>query len=648
MGKIIGIDLGTTNSVVAIMEGREPKVIVNEEGSRTTPSVVAWDDKGEVLVGQIAKRQAVTNPENTIFSAKRFIGRRFEEVSEEIKRVPYKVVRANNGDCAFVVRGKNVSPPEVSARVLMKLKKAAEDYLGEKVTEAVITVPAYFNDSQRQATKDAGRIAGLEVKRIVNEPTAAALAYGLDKKKDEIIAVYDFGGGTFDISILEVGDNVVQVISTNGDTHLGGDDVDNLIIDWMVAEFKKSNAVDLRNDKMALQRLKEAAEKAKIELSSVQETSINLPYITVGAGGPMHLDMRLSRAKLEQMITPLVERSMEPVRKALADGKKSPKDIDEVVLVGGSTRIPLVQETVKKYFGKEPHRGVNPDEVVAVGAAVQAGVLSGDVKDLVLLDVTPLSLGVETLGGVMTVMIPRNTTIPTQKKEIFSTATDSQPSVEVHVLQGERTESRYNRTLGKFHLEGIMPAPRGVPKIEVTFDIDANGILSVHAKDTATGKDQKITITASGGLKEAEIQKMVKEAQEHEREDRERREQIERRNKLDNLCYTLERTLSEKKDKLQAADVSTLEGLIKEGREAVEKQDDAKVQDVMARLEKEAHRLAGAMYGATGGAPGGAAPGGGANGGPGGGGDGGGGPAGGGEKKKEGGVIDAEFEEGGS
>jgi molecular chaperone DnaK len=640
MGKIIGIDLGTTNSVVAIMEGREPKVIVNEEGARTTPSVVAWDDKGEVLVGQIAKRQAVTNPENTIFSAKRFIGRRFEEVSEEVKRAPYKVVRASNGDSAFVVRGKNASPQEVSARILAKLKKAAEDYIGEKVTEAVITVPAYFNDAQRQATKDAGRIAGLDVKRIVNEPTAAALAYGLDKKKDEVIAVYDFGGGTFDISILEVGDNVVQVVSTNGDTRLGGDDVDNLIIDWMLAEFKKANGVDLRNDKMALQRLKEASEKAKIELSSVQETAINLPYVTVGTSGPMHLDMRLSRAKLEQMIAPLVERSMEPVRKALADAKKSPKEIDEVVLVGGSTRIPLVQETVKKFFGKEPHKGVNPDEVVAVGAAVQAGVLSGDVKDLVLLDVTPLSLGVETLGGVMTTMISRNTTIPTQKKEIFSTATDSQPSVEIHVLQGERTEARYNRTLGKFHLEGIMPAPRGVPKVEVTFDIDANGILSVHAKDTATGKDQKITITANSGLNEAEIARMVKEAQEHEQEDKDRREQVERRNKLDNLCYQLEKTMSESKDKIPSEDVLSLEALIKEGHEAVEKQDDSKVQDVLARLEKEAHRLASVMYGASG-------PGGGANGGPGdhpnGGPGDGGGAAPGGDKK--GGVIDAEFEE---
>ncbi len=637
MGKIIGIDLGTTNSCVAIMEGREPKVIVNEEGSRITPSVVAWDEKGEILVGQIAKRQAVTNPENTIFSAKRFIGRRFEEVSEETKRVPYKTVRAQNGDTAFDIRGKTVSPQEVSAKVLQKLKKAAEDYLGEKVTEAVITVPAYFNDAQRQATKDAGKIAGLDVKRIVNEPTAAALAYGLDKKKDEIIAVYDFGGGTFDISILEVGDNVVQVISTNGDTHLGGDDVDNLIIDWMIAEFKKAQGIDLANDKMALQRLKEAGEKAKIELSSVQETAINLPFITVGPGGPVHLDMRLSRAKLEQMMTPLVERSMEPVKKALQDAKKSAKDIAEVILVGGSTRIPLVKETVKKFFGKDPHQGVNPDEVVAIGAAVQAGVLSGDVKDMVLLDVTPLSLGVETLGGVMTVMIPRNTTIPTQKKEIFSTATDNQPSVEVHVLQGERTEARYNRTLGKFHLEGIMPAPRGMPKVEVTFDIDANGILSVHAKDTATGKDQKITITANSGLNESDIQRMVKEAAEHEAEDKERREQIERRNKLDNMCYTLEKTISENKEKLQAADISTLEGLIKDGRSAVEKQDDAQVKDVLEKLEKEAHRLASVMYQGGAGGPG-------APGAPGG--DGGGAAGAGEEKKgKEGGVIDAEFEE---
>src|SRR6188472_3042734 len=584
MGKIIGIDLGTTNSVVAVMEGKEAKVIVNEEGSRITPSVVAWDDKGEILVGTIAKRQAVTNPENTVYSGKRFIGRRFDELNESDKRVPYDVVKNKNGDAWIKIRGKEMAPPEVSAKVLQKLKKAAEDYLGEKVTEAVITVPAYFNDAQRQATKDAGKIAGLEVKRIVNEPTAAALAYGLDKKKDEIIAVYDFGGGTFDISILEVGDNVVQVISTNGDTHLGGDDIDNLIIDWMIAEFKKSQGIDLGKDKMALQRLKEAGEKAKIELSSVQETSINLPFVTVGPGGPVHLDMRLSRSKLEQMMTPLIERSMEPVKKALQDAKKSPKDIAEVVLVGGSTRIPLVKSTVSKFFGKDPHQGVNPDEVVAIGAGVQAGVLSGDVKDMVLLDVTPLSLGVETLGGVMTKMIERNTTIPTQKKEIFSTASDNQPSVEVHVLQGERTEARYNRTLGKFHLEGIMPAPRGVPKIEVTFDIDANGILSVHAKDTATGKDQKITITANSGLNEKDIERMVKEAAEHEAEDKDRREQIERRNKLDNLCYTLEKTISENKEKLQGIDVGSIESLIKEGREAVEKQDDAKVQSVLERL----------------------------------------------------------------
>jgi molecular chaperone DnaK len=603
MGKIIGIDLGTTNSVVAIMVGREPKVIVNEEGSLITPSVVAWDDKGAVLVGQIAKRQAVTNAENTIFSAKRFIGRKFEEVAEEMKRVPYKVTRASNGDSAFSIRDKTLSPQEVSAQVLLKLKKAAEDYLGEKVTEAVITVPAYFNDAQRQATKDAGRIAGLDVKRIVNEPTAAALAYGLDKKKDEIIAVYDFGGGTFDISILEVGDNVVQVISTNGDTHLGGDDIDNVIIDFIAAEFRKTSGIDVSKDKMALQRLRESAEKAKIELSSTQETSINLPFLTVNASGPAHLDLRLSRAKLEQMMQPLIERTMEPVRKALADSKKSVKEIVEVVLVGGSTRIPLVKETVKKFFGKELHQGVNPDEVVAVGAAVQAGVLSGDVKDMVLLDVTPLSLGIETLGGVMTVMIARNTTLPSQRKETFSTAADSQPSVDVHVLQGERAEAKYNRTLGNFQLQGILPAPRGVPKVEVTFDVDANGILSVTAKDTATGKDQKITITASSGLNEAEIQKMVKEASEHEADDKVRREQVERRNKLDNLCYSMEKTLRDNSDKLQAADMSSLEGLVKEGRDAVEKQDDDATKSVSERLEKEAHRVASTMYQSSAGAP---------------------------------------------
>ncbi len=633
MGKIIGIDLGTTNSVVAVMEGKEPKVIVNAEGARTTPSVVAWDDKGEVLVGQIAKRQAVTNPENTIFSAKRFIGMRFEEAGREIDRAPYKCIRGQNGDVFFEVRGKKVAPPEVSAKVLQKLKKAAEDYLGEKVTEAVITVPAYFNDSQRQATKDAGRIAGLDVKRIVNEPTAAALAYGLDKEKDEVIAVYDFGGGTFDISILEVGDNVVQVVSTNGDTHLGGDDIDRVIMDWLIAEFKKDSGMDVSKDKMVIQRLKDAAEQAKKELSSAQESTINLPFLTADASGPKHLQKTLSRSKFEQMIGKIVEQTMEPLKKALDDAKKKPSDIDEIILVGGSTRIPLVQETVKKFFGKDPHRGVNPDEVVAVGAAVQAGVLSGEVQDMVLLDVTPLSLGVETLGSVMTVMIPRNTTIPTQKKEIFSTAADNQPSVEVHVLQGERTEARYNRTLGKFSLDGIMPAPRGVPKIEVAFDIDANGILNVSAKDMATGKQQTVTIKEGSGLSDDEVDRMVREAKDHEDEDKKKREEVERRNKLDTLCYTLEKNINENKDKLAEEDKSAIDAAIVEARKALDEQDDDKIKAAIEKLEHEAHRIAQVMYekaGAGGGAaapgsaPGGDAP-----------------PAG----AKDDGVIDAEFEE---
>ncbi len=594
MGKIIGIDLGTTNSVVAIMEGKEPKVIVNEEGDRVTPSIVAWDDRGEVLVGQIAKRQAITNPEGTVYSSKRFVGRRFEEVETEAKRVPYHVVRRDNGDAAIKVGDNTLAPPEVSAHVLRKLKKAAENYLGEAVTEAVITVPAYFNDSQRQATKDAGKIAGLEVKRIVNEPTAAALAYGLDKKKEEVIAVYDFGGGTFDISILEVGDNVVQVISTNGDTHLGGDDVDHHLMEYLVAEFKKDQGIDVSGDKMVLQRLKDAAEKAKIELSSRLETTVNLPFLTADASGPKHLNISLTRAKLESMIEDLVERSLDPCRKAMADAGKQPSEIDEVVLVGGSTRIPLVQEKVKNFFGKEPHRGVNPDEVVAIGAAVQAGVLSGEVKDMVLLDVTPLSLGVETQGSVMTVLISRNTTIPTRREEVFSTAEDSQPKVDIHVLQGERAEARSNRTLGRFELTGIQPAPRGVPKIKVTFDIDANGILSVTAKDEATGKDQKITITANSGLSEHEIDKMVEEAKSHEEEDKKRREQVESRNKADQLAYSVEKSLAEVRDKLPADKVTDIEGKVKSLREALGSQDDAAIATHTSALESAMQELAAA------------------------------------------------------
>src|SRR5205809_816694 len=563
MGKIIGIDLGTTNSVVAIMEGKEPKVITNEEGGRLTPSVVAFDDKGEVLVGQIARRQAITNPENTVYSIKRFMGRKFDEVQEESKRVPYKVVRAPNGDAHVEIRGKRYSPPEISARVLAKLKRAAEEYLGEKVSEAVITVPAYFNDAQRQATKDAGRIAGLDVKRIVNEPTAAALAYGLDKSKDHLIAVYDFGGGTFDISILEVGEKVVEVVSTNGDTHLGGDDIDQLVMDWLVAEFKKDQGIDVSKDKMVIQRLREAAEKAKIELSSVMETEINLPFLTADASGPKHMQIKLSRAKLEQMMNDLVQRTIEPTKKALADANKKPADIAEVVLVGGSTRIPAVQKLVKDFFGKEPHKGVNPDEVVALGAAVQAGVLSGEVKDMLLLDVTPLSLGIETLGGVMTPMIPRNTTIPTKKSEVFSTASDGQTSVEVVVTQGERPMARDNKLLGRFHLDGIPPAPRGIPQIEVTFDIDANGIVNVSAKDLGTGKQQKITITGSTRLSDDDVKRAERSAKEYEAEDRKRLEEVEVKNRADNLAYATEKSLKELGDKIPAATRSDLEAKVK-------------------------------------------------------------------------------------
>src|SRR6266700_1576925 len=559
MSKIIGIDLGTTNSVVAVMEGGEPTVITNSEGGRTTPSVVAFAKDGNRLVGQVAKRQAVTNPENTIYSIKRFMGRRFNEVSEEIKQVPYKVQgTGSGGDVRIVAGGKEWSPPEISAMILQKMKQSAEDYLGQPVTKAVITVPAYFNDAQRQATKDAGQIAGLEVSRIVNEPTAAALAYGLDKKKDETIAVYDFGGGTFDISILEVGEGVVEVKATNGDTHLGGDNLDQRIMDWIVAEFKKSDGIDLGKDRMALQRLRESAEKAKMELSTVMETDINLPFITADQSGPKHLQMKLTRAKLEQLIDDLLQKTVGPTKQALADAGVDPSKIDEVVLVGGSTRIPRVQAIVKELFGKEPHKGVNPDEVVAIGAAIQAGVLAGEVKDLLLLDVTPLSLGIETMGGVMTTLIPRNTTIPTRKGEMFSTAADNQTSVEVHVLQGERPMARDNRTLGRFHLIGLPPAPRGVPQIEVTFDIDANGIVNVQAKDMGTGKEQKITITASSGLSKEEVERMMKEAESHSDEDKKRRDEIETRNRADQAVYGAERMLKENRDKITADDRSAV------------------------------------------------------------------------------------------
>jgi molecular chaperone DnaK len=634
MSKIIGIDLGTTNSCVAVMEGGDPVVIPNAEGNRTTPSVLAFSKTGERLVGQVAKRQAVTNPANTVYSIKRFMGRKFSEVTEEMKMVPFTVVAGGNGDVRVKAGGKEWSPPEISAMILGKLKESAEAYLGDKVTRAVITVPAYFNDSQRQATKDAGQIAGLTVERLVNEPTAAALAYGLDKKKDETIAVYDFGGGTFDISILEVGEGVVEVKSTNGDTHLGGDNIDQRIIDWILAEFKKDQGVDLSKDAMAMQRLKEAAEKSKIELSSVVETEINLPFITADASGPKHLQLKLSRAKLEQLVEDIIEKSMGPCKQALKDAGLEAKDIHEVVLVGGQTRMPRIQKLVKDFFGKDPHQGVNPDEVVAIGAAIQAGVLAGDVKDLLLLDVTPLSLGIETLGGVTTRLIERNTTIPTKKSETFSTAGDNQTSVEIKVLQGEREMARDNKTIGVFHLVGIPPAPRGVPQIEVTFDIDANGIMNVSAKDLGTGKEQKITITASSGLSKNEIDKMVQDAQAHSEEDRKRREEIEAKNRLDSLVYTAEKSFAESKDKLSPGDASNFEAALADAKKALEAGGTAAMNEAAEKLQQASHRLAEAMYKSAGtgqgGATGSAEPGGGA------------GPSSGGAGKEDE-VIDAEY-----
>ena len=601
MGKIIGIDLGTTNSCVAVMEGGEPKVIPNEEGGRTTPSVVAFTKSGERLVGQVAKRQAITNPENTIYSIKRFMGRRYNEVTDEMKMVPYKVVQ--QGDhIAVLAQGKEYTPPEISAMILQKLKKAAEDYLGTSVSEAVITVPAYFNDAQRQATKDAGKIAGLDVKRIVNEPTAAALAYGLDKKKDETIAVYDFGGGTFDISILEVGEGVIEVKSTNGDTHLGGDNLDQRIVDWLISEFKNETGLDLtsKGNEMALQRLKDAAERAKIELSTAQETEINLPFITADASGPKHLVRKLTRAKLEGLVDDLLQKSIGPCKQAMKDAGVDASKIDEVVLVGGQTRMPKIQQLVKELFGKEGHKGVNPDEVVAIGAAVQAGVLSGDVKDLLLLDVTPLTLSIETMGGVATPMINRNTTIPTKKTETFSTAADSQTEVEVHVLQGERPMAAQNRTLGKFKLAGIPPAPRGVPQIEVTFDIDANGILNVTAKDNATGKDQKITITSSSGLSKEEVERMAKDAEAHAAEDKEQRETVEARNQLDSMVYNVEKMLKDAGDKVSGTDRGDVENALADAKSTLAGTPKAsELNSSRERLTSVSHKLAEAMYKAT-------------------------------------------------
>ncbi len=629
MGKVIGIDLGTTNSVVAVMQGKDVEVIVNEEGARTTPSVVGWDEKGEVLVGQVAKRQSITNPEHTVYSAKRFMGRKETEVQEEARRVPYKVAKSSNGDAAFNVRGKTVAPPEVSAHVLRKLKQAAESYLGEAVTDAVVTVPAYFNDTQRQATKDAGKIAGLNVRRIINEPTAAALAYGLDKKKDETIAVYDLGGGTFDISILEVSENLVEVKSTNGDTHLGGDDVDQRVMDFLIEEFKRENGIDLAKDKMALQRVRDAAEKAKIELSATQETTVNLPYVSMANNSPLHMNIKVTRAKLEQMIDDLVQRSLDACGRAMKDAGLRSDQINEVVLVGGSTRIPMVQRKVKEFFGKEPNRSVNPDEVVAIGAAVQGAILSGEVKDMLLLDVTPLSLGVETKGGISTALIPRNTTIPTSKSEVFSTASDNQTTVEVHVIQGERPMARDNKSLGKFSLEGIPSAPQGVPKIRVTFDIDANGILQVTAKDEVSGRNNKITITAGSGLAKDEVERLVREAQSHEADDKRIREAAENRNKCEAMIYQVEKTLREYKEKIAANDATALEAALKEARDAVAANDDDQVKTATEKLEKESHRIATLLYQSSGG-PGGE-----------------GGPAEAqpGPSAKNDGVIDAEFEE---